>query len=97
MNTRNKTTPFEAIKDAKSAIWYIRANAQKFQVDFDKIIVSGGPAEGYLAAATALIENYNEGTDDLYVDYKPNALVLFNSVIDISIDGYAYHRIGIWV
>ncbi len=92
--TKNNTTPFESVKDANSAIRYIRKNATVFGVDNNKIIASGGSAGGHLAAATALINTYNESTDDRSVSAVPNALVLFNPVIDNGPGGYGNERIG---
>lgn len=94
VETRQGTTPFESLKDAKSAIRYVRTNAERFQIDPDKIIASGGSAGGHLAAATALIDGHNETTDDLTVSCIPNALVLYNPVIDNGPGGYGYERIG---
>ena len=91
---KNQTTPFESLKDAKSAIRYIRRNASELGIDATRIIASGGSAGGQLAAATALIDDYNESTDDLSVSCIPNALVLFNPVIDNGPGGYGYERIG---
>jgi len=91
---KHGTTPFESVKDAKSAISSIRENANNFGVDPDKIIASGGSAGGHLAAATALITDYNEDTDDISVSCIPNALVLFNPVIDNGPEGYGFERIG---
>ncbi len=90
----SKTTPFESLKDAKSAIRFIRKNAVRFHIDSTKIIAAGGSAGGHLAAATALIQNYNEDSDDLSVSCIPDALVLFNPVIDNGPGGYGYERIG---
>lgn len=92
--SKHKTTPFESLKDAKSSIRFIRANATKFNIDPDKVIASGASAGGHLAAATALIDGYNEETDDLTVSCIPNALVLFNPVIDNGPGGYGNERIG---
>ena len=92
--SKNKTTPFESLKDAKSAIRYIRKHASDFGIDSNKIIASGGSAGGHLAAATALIEGYNDDVDDLSLSCIPNALVLFNPVIDNGPGGYGYERIG---
>lgn len=94
VETRQQTTPFESLNDAKSAIRYVRANAEKFQIDTNKIIASGGSAGGHLAAATALIAGYDETTDDLSIPAIPNALVLFNPVIDNGPGGYGHERIG---
>ena len=94
VKSRQQTTPFESLKDAKSAIRFIRGNAEKYNIDTSKIVASGGSAGGHLAAATALIEDYNENTDDLSISCLPNALVLFNPVIDNGPGGYGYSRIG---
>ncbi|MBI9065075.1 MAG: alpha/beta hydrolase fold domain-containing protein [Marinilabiliaceae bacterium] len=91
---RQHITPFESLKDAKSALRFIRQHAEEFHIDTSKIVASGGSAGGHLAAATALIEDYNESTDDLSVNCRPNALVLFNPVIDNGPGGYGYERIG---
>jgi len=90
----NNTTPFESLKDAKSAIRYVRDNHSKYNVDPNKIIAAGGSAGGHLAAATALIDGYNEKTDNLSVSCKPNVLVLFNPVIDNGPGGYGFERIA---
>jgi acetyl esterase/lipase len=91
---RQKTTPFEALKDAKSAIRFIREHAGELNIDTSKIIAAGGSAGGHLAAATALIADYNESTDNQYISSIPNALVLYNPVFDNGPGGYGYERIG---
>lgn len=78
------TSPFEALKDAKSCIRFIRSHADEFHINPEKIVGSGGSAGGHLAAASALTENFVEASDDLSVSCKPNALVLFNPAIDTS-------------
>lgn len=90
---RQQTTPFASLEDAKSAMRFIRKHAEEFQVDTSKIVASGGSAGGHLAAATALIEDYNDSTDEL-ISCIPSALVLFNPVIDNGPGGYGYERVG---
>jgi acetyl esterase len=94
VQSRQKTTPFESLKDAKSAIRYIRSRSAEFHIDKNSVVAAGGSAGGHLAAATALIDDYNESTDDLSVSSVPNALVLFNPVIDNGPGGYGFERIG---
>ena len=94
VKTRHNTTPFESLKDAKSAIRYLRKNAQKLGIDANRIVGSGGSAGGHLAAACFTNESINEPTDDVAISAKPNALVLFNPVIDNGKDGYGFERIG---
>jgi len=91
---RQQSTPFESLKDAKSAMRFIRKHASDLHIDPLKIVASGGSAGGHLAAATAVINNYNEITDDLSINCIPNALVLFNPVIDNGPGGYGFERIG---
>lgn len=94
IKTKYNSTPFDALKDAKSAIRYVRKNAARFGIDPDKIIASGGSSGGHLALSTAIISGYNEPTDDLSVSCVPNALVLFNPLIDTGPGGYGYGSIG---
>jgi acetyl esterase len=94
VKSRQGTRPFESLKDAKSAMRYIRKHAMDFHVDPLRIVASGGSAGGHLAAATALVTAFNEGNDPLSYSCIPNALVLFNPVIDNGPGGYGYERIG---
>jgi acetyl esterase/lipase len=94
VQSRQGTTPFEALKDAKSAIRYLRRNAGELGIDPHKIVCSGGSAGGHLAAACYTNETIDEEKEDLNISSKPNALVLFNPVIDNSKEGYGYDRIG---
>ncbi len=94
VRSRQHTTPFESLQDAKSAVRYIRKNAVAFHVDPDKIIASGGSAGGHLAAATALVKGFDTPGEDLSISASPDALVLFNPVIDNGPGGYGYDRIG---
>jgi acetyl esterase len=91
--TKHGTSPFASLRDAKSAIRFLRAHADSLGIDQDRIIASGGSAGGHLAAATALIEGYNDPRDNMDISCKPNALVLFNPVIDNGPAGYGYERI----
>ena len=72
--------PLECVKDAKSAIRFLRKNAEKLKVDPDKIVVAGGSAGGQLAAATAMINSAdtNDDQDDPAISCRPNAVVLWN-------------------
>ena len=78
------TSPFEALKDAKSCMRFIRSHAEEFHINPERIVGSGGSAGGHLAAAAALTEKFVESDDDLSVSCKPDALVLFNPAIDTS-------------
>ena len=87
---KTEKSPLVCLMDAKSSIRYIRHNAERFGIDPAKLIASGGSAGGHLAAATALIDNYNEITDDVSISCRPDVLVLFNPVIDNGPGGFGY-------
>lgn len=95
VKSRHNSTPFDALEDAKSAMRYLREHASEFQIDTSKIVASGGSAGGHLAAATAIISKYDNPSENLQISSKPNALVLFNPVIDNGPGGYGYDRIGV--
>ena len=78
---RNKTKAIYCLKDAKSAIRWVRKNAQYLGIDPNKIISSGGSAGGHLAAATGTIKLFDEENEDLNISSKPNAMILFNPVV----------------
>lgn len=90
----HQTPPFESLKDAKSAMRFIRSHAEQFHIDPDQLIAGGGSAGGHLAAATALVSGFNDDKDDLAISPIPNALLLFNPVIDNGPGGYGFERIG---
>ena len=92
--SRHKTSPFECVKDGKSAVRWVRKNAGRLGVDPERIAVGGGSAGGHVAAATATIEGLNEAGEDNSVSAVPNALLLFNPVYDNGPDkGYGYERV----
>ena len=94
--TRNShgTGPFACIADGKSAIRWVRAHADDFGVDPDRIVAAGGSAGGHVAASTALLQGLDEPGDDLSISSRPQALILFNPVIDTTEKGYGAEKLG---
>lgn len=79
--------------DARRAVRFVRANAEKFGVAADKIAVMGSSAGGHLSALvstyTAPIEG--EGVDEIdNYDFLPNAQILCYPVI--SSNDKVYHQ-----
>ncbi len=93
-NAKTGVSVFDCVKDARSAVRYLRAHAAELGIDPQKVIVSGGSAGGHLAAATALFDTVNEDGDNLQISPIPNALVLLFPVIDTSKEGYGNAKIG---
>jgi len=75
-------SPIESLMDARSAMRWVRKNAVRFHIDPNKIVASGQSAGGHLALSTAMIDEYNEKSDDLGISCHPNALLLFSSCVN---------------
>lgn len=84
VKNRHGTGIEECLMDAKSSIRYIREHADQLHVDPNRLVAAGGSAGGHLAASTAFIEGWNDPQDNLLISTIPNALVLFNPVIDLA-------------
>lgn len=91
--SRHKTSPRECVKDGKSAIRWIRQHAGELGIDPDRIAAAGGSAGGHVAAATGTVTAFNEEKEDLTVSSLPNALVLFNPVLDTGPGTQAHKRV----
>jgi acetyl esterase/lipase len=94
VSSRNNSTPFDAVEDAKSAMRYLREHARELGIKKKRIVAAGGSAGGHLAASTAFIDGFNAQDENEKIDTKPDALVLFNPVINTMPEGYGYERLG---
>ena len=93
VKSRQKTTPFECVKDGKSAGRWIRQNAGRLGIDPDRLAAGGGSAGGHVAAATGTVPGLEEDGEEIAVSSAPNALVLFNPVFDNGPMGYGHSRV----
>lgn len=77
VKNRHKTTPADAVDDARHALAWVHAHAAELNIDGKRIAAGGGSAGGHLAAAALLLPA--PGSQP-----RPAALVLFNPVVDLS-------------
>jgi len=92
--TPSKTiSPIECVMDAKSAIRWVRENAAKFHIDRNKIVAAGQSAGGHLALCTAMINDYNEKSDNLKISCSPNAVLLFSACVN-AVEGWCDRLLG---
>lgn len=84
VKSRQNVTPDKCVEDAKSAVRWLRKNAAKQGIDPDRIVAAGGSAGGHLAASTSLVPGLEAAGEDLKVSSQPNALVLFNPVLNFQ-------------
>jgi len=79
----NRTiSPIECLMDTKSAMRWVRENASRFGIDSNKIVASGQSAGGQLAISTAMIDEYNEKSDNLSISCRPDAVMLFSATVN---------------
>ena len=93
VKSRQKTSPFECVKDGKSAVRWLRKNAGRLGIDPSRLAAGGGSAGGHVAAATGTVPGLEEDGEDTSVSSLPNALVLFNPVFDNGPTGYGHSRV----
>lgn len=89
-----KVPPEVCVRDAKSAMRWVRAHAAKLNIDPRRIAAGGGSAGGHLAAFTGMVQGLDDPADDLSVSPLPAAMALFNPVFDNGPKGYGYELTG---
>jgi len=98
VNSRQKTSPRECVADGKSAIRWMRTNAERLGIDPKRIAAAGGSAGGHVAAVAGMADGLDDPADEkTKISSKPNALVLFNPVYDNGPGGYGNERVKEWL
>jgi len=87
VKSRHGVAPDACVEDAKSAVRWLRENAEKFGIDAERIAAGGGSAGGHIAACTGTTPGLDAAGEDARISSRPNAMVLFNPVLNFT--GYA--------
>ncbi|MEY8749264.1 alpha/beta hydrolase [Alkalicoccobacillus gibsonii] len=75
--------PPQAISDVKSAVRYVRRNANELGVDPNNIIVCGSSAGGYITVSSIMFPDLDdEEARSRNVDDIPNELIIFSADMD---------------
>jgi acetyl esterase/lipase len=82
VRNRHGTLADRCVEDGKSAVRWIRKNAELIGGDPDRIIASGGSAGGHVAICTRVADGFETEGEDLSVSSKPDLLVLYNPVME---------------
>jgi acetyl esterase len=83
---RHQGSPEEAMEDARDAVAWIRMNAEALNVDPKRIVTVGASAGGHIAMASAMWPV--PAKKALPLDTAPNAVVLFNPILDTTRKGF---------
>lgn len=84
VSSRHNTRGADSVRDAFSALRYLRANAQRLGIDPNRIAAAGGSAGGHLAASAAFLSGFDTPLENLKISPRPNALVLYNPAVVID-------------
>jgi len=88
VTTRHDSRGVDSVRDANSAVRWLRANADRLGIDPQRIAAGGGSAGGHLAATTGVAPGLDEATEDPDISSVPNALVLFNPfLVALKVEG----------
>jgi acetyl esterase/lipase len=82
--SRHGVKAISCVRDAKSAIRWVRQNAERLGVDPNRIVAGGGSAGGHLAGAVGTIRAFDEENEDHTVSSIPDALALFNPALVLA-------------
>jgi acetyl esterase/lipase len=94
LSEREGTGVADCVRDARTAVRYVRSHASDLGIDPSRIVVSGGSAGGHLAAGTALFDGLDEAGEDALASCRPDLLILYYPVVDTSPEGYGNAKIG---
>jgi acetyl esterase/lipase len=93
--SRNGAKPVQCVADAKSAIRWVRKNAERLGIDPKRIAAAGGSAGGHIAACAAVVPGLDEPGEDTSISAVPNAAVLFNPALVLApLDGESFGGFG---
>lgn len=94
ISSRHQTTPFESVEDGKSAIRWVRAHAAELGINPKMVVAAGGSAGGHVAACTGTIVGQELDDEDHQISSRPDAMILFNPVLDTTVNGYGRDKVG---
>ena len=90
-SVKNGTGPVESIEDARALVRWLRANADTFNLDPQKITI-GGAAGGAYLALLATMPSVKELPPVDGFDCRPQALILFSTLVNTAAKGAASER-----
>lgn len=90
-SVKHGTGPLESIEDARALVRWLRANADTFNLDPQKITIGGAAGGAYLALLATMPKVKDMPLVDA-IDCRPQALVLFSTLVNTAAKGPASER-----
>lgn len=87
VSSLTQCSPVQSVKDAQSAILWLRENHQFLGVDPNKISAWGAGSGAHIALCTAMDK---EVDNNGLFDSRPQSLVLFSAIVDTSAKGVGH-------
>jgi acetyl esterase len=92
VSSRGDGGPLQAMSDARAAIRWLRLNAVELGINPGRIVGVGGSGGAHAMASTAVLRGFDDAGESTGISPVPNALVLFNPVLDTSKKGFGLER-----
>jgi acetyl esterase/lipase len=87
------TTAIESYSDCKSALRWVRKHAAEFGGNPDQIVALGDSSGGHLAGCLGTIQGFDDPADDTSISAVPQAIVLYNPIVDCT-DGTWWYAVN---
>lgn len=84
VSSRHGTQALQCVADGKSALRWIRANADRLGIDPARVAAGGGSAGGHVAACTGAIAGLDEDGENTSISSRPDCMVLFNPAVVLA-------------
>jgi len=78
---RHGCTPRECVIDAKSALRFLRAHAEKTGFPATRLVAAGGSAAGHVSLACAMIDGCDDPDDDTAISAQPDLVCAYNPAV----------------
>jgi len=92
VSAKHDSSPLHSMADARSAMRWLRMNAIELGINPGKIVGAGGSGGAHIIASAAMLKGFDELGEDDSMPCSPNALALFNPILDTSKKGFGLER-----
>jgi acetyl esterase/lipase len=87
VRSQHNSTPYDSVADAKSAIRWVREHAADLQIDPSRIAGVGDSAGAHVLLTAAVVDAFDEPSENRAISSKPSALFLTAAVVTTVPDG----------